>query len=338
LMKAIIQNKYGPPEDVLELREIDKPEAGDNEVLVRVLAASVHPDVWHVVAGQPYVLRLMGSGMLKPKQPVPGTDVAGLVESVGRNVTRFKSGDEVFGETLPGMQWKNGGAFAEYVSVPQDCLALKPKGFTFEQAASIPTSGYIVLLNLKNGGLIKPGHKVLVNGACGGVGSIAMQVAKAHGAIVTGVDRTEKLEMAVSLGADRVIDYTKEDFTRGGERYDLIFDVASNLSFPDCKRALAPTGIYVLIGHDHFGNSGGRAFGSIPRMLRLAVLSLFDRHLPSAGFSMPGKKDSMDVLTALFEAGKLTPIIDRTYPLGKVPEAMRYMQSGNAKGKIIITP
>jgi NADPH:quinone reductase-like Zn-dependent oxidoreductase len=189
IMKAIVQDKYGSPDVVLQLREIDRPVVGDDEVLVRVRAASVHPDVWHVVTGRPYVLRLMGAGVSKPKSPVPGTDVAGVVESVGKDVTRFGPGDEVFGDTRIELQWRNGGAFAEYVSVPQDALALKPNGITFEQAAAVPTSGFIALLNLENGRLIQPGQSVLVNGAGGGVGTIAVQLAKAYGARVTGARR-----------------------------------------------------------------------------------------------------------------------------------------------------
>ena len=203
MMKAVVQDRYGSPDDVLQLREIDKPVVGDNEVLVRVRAASVHPDVWHVVTGRPYVLRLMGAGLLKPKNPVPGTDVAGLVESVGKDVTRFRPGDEVFGETHSKLQWRNGGAFAEYVSVPQDTLALKPEGIAFEQAAAVPTSGFIALHNLQDGGQIQPGESVLINGAGGGVGTIAVQLAKAYGARVTGVDTTEKMELVRSLGADQ---------------------------------------------------------------------------------------------------------------------------------------
>lgn len=337
-MKAIVQVKYGSPENVLQLREIQRPAVGDDDVLVRVKAASLHPDVWHVVAGWPFILRLMGAGLFKPKDLVPGTDMAGLVESVGRNVTRFRPGDEVFGETLRGMQWRNGGAFAEYVSIPQDVIALKPKGISFEQAAAIPTSGYIALFNLKSGARVKPGQNVLVNGACGGVGSIAMQLAKAYGAMVTAVDRADKAEMAKSFGADRFIDYAQEDFTRRDERYDLIFDVASNLSFRDCKRALSPAGIYVLIGHDHFGSTGGRIFGSVPRLMKLAALSLFTKQLPAPEFSMPDKKDTMNVLKNFLEEGRLTPVIDKVYSLDRVPEAFRYMQSGQAKGKIIITP
>jgi len=337
-MKAVVQDKYGSPDDVLQLREIDKPVVGDDEVLVRVRAASVHPDVWHVVTGRPYVLRLMGAGLLKPKNPVPGTDVAGHVDTVGKDVTHFGPGDEVFGESHRGLQWRNGGAFAEYVSVPQDALALKPNGITFEQAAAVPTSGFIALHNLLNERRIQPGQSVLVNGAGGGVGTIAIQLAKAYGARVTGVDSTEKMEMVRSLGADHVIDYTQEDFTQYSERYDLILDVASNLSLSACKRALMPTGIYVLIGHDHFGYAGGRWLGSLPRFFKLIVMSPFVSQLPDLNFSMPSKKDIMAVLKELLEAGKLTPVIDRTYPLSEVPEAMRYLQEGRARGKIIITP
>ena len=338
MMKAIVQEKYGSPDDVLQLREIDKPMVGDDEVLVRVRAASVHPDVWHVVTGRPYVLRLMGAGVLKPKNPVPGTDVAGLVESVGKDVTRFRPGDEVFGETLTKLQWRNGGAFAEYVSVPQDALALKPNGIAFEEAAAVPTSGFIALLNLQSGGQIQPGQSVLINGAGGGVGTIAVQLAKAYGARVTGVDSTGKLEMVRSLGADHVIDYTQEDFTQRGERYDLIVDVASNLSFSACKRTLVETGTYVLIGHDHFGNVGSRIFGTMPHFLKLIALSPFFSQLPDLSFSMPSKKDTMTALKEFLEAGKLTPVIDRTYPLKEVPEAMRYLQGGRALGRIILTP
>ena len=249
-VKAMVQEKYGSPVDVLELRDIYKPVLEDDEVLVRVHASSVHPDVWHVVMGLPYVLRLMGAGLLKPKNGVPGTDVAGRVESVGKSVTQFQQGDEVFGETIKGYQWANGGAYAEYVSVPEDSLALKPANITFEQAAAVPTSGLITLQNLPNEGRLQSGQRVLVNGAGGGVGALAVQIAKAYGAEVTGVDSTKKLEMVRSLGADRVIDYTQEDFTQGGERYDLIFDIPGNHPFSDCRRVLTPEGTYVLIGHE----------------------------------------------------------------------------------------
>jgi NADPH:quinone reductase-like Zn-dependent oxidoreductase len=337
-MKAIVQDKYGPPDTVLQLREIDKPTAGDDEVLVRVRAASMHPDVWHVVTGRPSVLRIMGAGLLKPTCPVPGTDLAGTVESVGRDVTRFKPGDEVFGESHRGVQWKNGGAFAEYAAAPQDALALKPQNITFEQAASVPTSGYIALINFQWAERVRPGYRVLINGAGGGVGSIALQLARAHGAQVTGVDSAKKLEMLRSLGADHVIDYMQEDFTRGKERYDLIFDVASNLSLASCKRVLDPKGTYVVIGHDHFGAVGRRTFGSLPYFFKLMALTPFDSQLPRLNFSIPGKKAIMATLKELLETGKLTPIIDRTFPLSEVPEAMRYLQEGHPLGKIIITP
>jgi NADPH:quinone reductase-like Zn-dependent oxidoreductase len=339
-MKAIVQDNYGSPYDVLELREIDKPMVNGDEVLVRVHAASVHPDVWHVVRGLPYVLRIMGAGLLKPKNRIPGTDVAGRVESVGRDVTHFQAGDEVFGETIKGYQWTNGGAYAEYVSVPQDALALKPANVTFEQAAAVPTSGLIALQILPNEGRLQPGQSVLVNGAGGGVGALAVQIAKAYGAEVAGVDNPEKLEMVRSLGADHVIDYTKEDFSQGAERYDLIFDIPGNHPFSDCRRVLTPEGRYVLIGHDRFGQGAGRWFGSVPRVLKLVALSPFVSQLPTPNFStfsMPGKKNQMAILQGLLEAGKLIPVIDRTYPLREVPEAIRYLAEGDAQGKVVIT-
>src|SRR5215211_6454938 len=245
-MKAIVQVKYGPPADVLQLGDVDEPAIKDDEVLVRVHAASVHPDVWHVVRGLPYVLRLTGAGPLRPKKRIPGTDMAGRVEAVGMQVTRFGPGDEVFGESVRGYQWQNGGAYAEYASVPEEALAPKPANVTFEQAASVPTSGLIALHNLPNEGLLQAGQSVLINGAGGGVGTLAVQIAKAYGASVTGVDSAGKLEMVRSLGADRVIDYAREDFTRSAERYDLIFDIPGNRPFAECRRALAPEGKYVL--------------------------------------------------------------------------------------------
>src|SRR5918997_3142267 len=270
-MKGIAKKKCGSPADVLELRDIDEPVVNDDEVLVRVHAASVHPDVWHVVRGLPYILRIMGAGLLKPKNRIPGTDVAGRVESVGREVRHFQAGDEVFGETIKGYQWTNGGAYAEYVSVPEDQLALKPANVTFEQAAAVPTSGLITLQNLPNEGRLQPGQSVLVNGAGGGVGTLAVQIAKAYGARVTGVDDTKKLEMVRSLGADHVIDYTKEDFTQGGERYDLILQAAGTRSPSDCRRALTSKGTLVQIS----GESDGRWIGPMDRIIKAVVLSPF---------------------------------------------------------------
>ena len=335
-MKAIVQERYGSP-DNLELREVDKPAVGDDEVLVRVRAASVHPDVWHVVTGRPYLLRLSGSGFSKPKTPIPGTDMAGIVESVGGSVTRFRPGDTVFGETIVTHQWVNGGAFAEYVSAHQDLLALKPDNITFEQAASVPTSGFIALLNLRGLDQLRLGQKVLINGGGGGVGALALQITKAYGAHVTAVDRTSKLGMLRSLGADEVIDYTREDFTRRGVRYDLIFDVPGNRSFFACRRALNPDGRYVFIGHEHFGASGKRVFGLIPYFLTLMVLSRFVKQLRGPGLPMPTRKDAMAILRELLELGKITPIIDSTYHLSEAREAFRHMIEDELHGKVILT-
>lgn len=336
-MKAIVQQRYGST-DALELRDVAQPVVGDDDALVRVRAASLHPDVWHVVAGRPYVLRLMGAGFSRPKNPVPGTDMAGVVEEVGTNVTRFRPGDEVFGETIGSMQWINGGAFAEYVAVAEENLALKPANVTLEQAASVPTSGYIALLNFGEVNELDPGQQVLVNGAAGGVGSLALQIAKAYGAHVTAVDSAEKLDLLRELGADEVIDYTRENFTDRGVRYDLIFDIPGNYSFSECRRALNPEGKYVLIGHENFGKGGRRVFGLIPHFLKLMFLSAFVKQLPKPNLSMPSKNETMTVLAELLEAGKITPVIDRAFPLREVSEAIRYLESGRARGRVVITP
>jgi NADPH:quinone reductase-like Zn-dependent oxidoreductase len=335
-MKAIVQQSYGSPGD-LELREVDNPVVGDDEVLVRVHAASVHPDVWHLVTGRPYVLRLLRAGFARPKNPIPGTDMAGTVESVGRSVTRFRGGDDVFGETILTNQWKNGGAYAEYVSVPQELLALKPGNITFEQAAAVLTSGYIALMNLRDTSRLQPGKAVLVNGAGGGVGSLALQIAKAYGAHVTAVDSTSKLDMLRTLGADEVVDYTREDFTRQNGRYDLIFDIPGNRPFSACRRALKPDGRYVLIGYENYGATGTRILGILPYFFKLMFLSRFDRQLRGPGLPPPTRTEAMAVLRELLEAGKITPIIDSTYPLSGVSEAFRHMIEDELHGKVIIT-
>lgn len=334
-MQAIVQDRYGPP-DGLRLAEVDRPVASDDEVLVRVRAASVHPDVWHVVNGRPAVLRLMGSGLRRPKCRIPGTDLSGVVAAVGTNVTRFRPGDEVFGESLRGYTWRNGGTFAEYAAVPEDGLALKPATVTFEQAAAVPSTGYITLLNVPVGQL-GPGQRVLVNGAAGGVGAITVQLAKAHGAEVTGVDHTRKLDLVRRLGADHVIDYTRDDFTRGGSRYHLIVDIPGNHPFAACRRVLASDGRYVLIGHDHYGQVGRRWLGSLPRFAKLGAQSLFVPNLRGAGPSRLPKKEAMAALREYLEAGQLTPVIDRTYPFGEAGEAIRYLASGEAVGRIVLT-
>ncbi|MEE6260228.1 NAD(P)-dependent alcohol dehydrogenase [Plantactinospora sonchi] len=337
-MQAIIQDRYGPPE-ALRLREIGQPTVGDDEVLVRVRAASVHPDVWHVVTGHPYVLRLMGSGLRRPRCPVPGTDLAGVVVAVGRRVTGFRPGDEVFGESLRGFSWRNGGAFAEYAVAPEEGLVGKPANVTFEQAATVPTTGYIALLNLPTERL-RPGRRVLVNGAAGGVGAVVVQVAKAHGAHVTGVDHTRKLDLLRSLGADEVVDHTRVDFTRddptGGARYDLIVDIPGNRPFSACRRVLAPDGCYVLIGHDQFGRTGHRWLGSLPRFARLGLTSLFVPQLRRGSASL-SKREAMELLRAHLEAGELTPVIDRTYPLAEAGAALRHLAGGEALGRIVLT-
>lgn len=335
-MKAVVQDSYGSP-DVLHLRDVDMPVIRDDEVLVRVRAAAVHADVWHAVSGWPYVLRLMGAGLFKPKNGIPGIDLAGCVEAVGASVKGLQPGDDVFGESVGGFQWKNGGTFAEYVAVRPDSLAIKPANVTFEQAASVPSSGIIALHNLQSGGPIQPGSRVLINGAAGNVGGIAVQLAKANGAHVTGVDHADKLDLVRSLGADCVIDYTREDVTRQGERFDLIFDVASNLRLSDCKRVLTPTGKYVFIGHDHFGKATGRWLGSLPLALGMVALSTFEQHLPKPDLSMPNVAALMSDLRNHLAAGVITPVIDKTFPLSEAQQAIRYLVSGHARGRIVIT-
>jgi NADPH:quinone reductase-like Zn-dependent oxidoreductase len=334
-MKAIVQNGYGSP-DVLELREIDRPAVGDDQMLVRVRAASVHADVWHVMRGVPYVLRIMGAGLRAPKDLVPGTDLAGVVESVGEKVTRFRPGDEVFGQSLVANLWRHGGAFAEYAAVPEARFEPKPAGLTFEQAAAVPTSGSLAVQGVRDEGRVQAGQEVLINGAGGAVGTFAVQIAKAYGATVTGVDAAGKLDMIRTIGADRVVDHAQDDFTRNGERYDVILDIAGNHPWPDIRRAMTPEGTYVLIGHDHYGASGHRWFGSLGRFAKLMAMSPFVKQLhPFRGAKDPG--DRLAVLTELIEAGTVAPVIDRTFTLSEVPEAVRYLESGRARGKIVVT-
>ncbi len=335
-MKAVIQSKYGSPEN-LRVEEVAKPMAGEDEVLVRVRAASLHPDVWHVVAGRPYALRLMGAGLPRPKNPIPGTDMAGVVESVGDNVTRFQPGDEVFGETIAVQAWVNGGAFAEYASVPQECLAVKPENVTFEQAASVPTSGFITFQNLPDRDWFREGCEVLINGAGGGVGSLALQIVKAYGARVTAVDSPSKQDMLRTLGADQVIDYTREDFTRGAQRYDFIFDVPGNHSYATCQRVLTDEGRYVVIGHEAYGKSGKRILGLIPYFFYLMFRARSDPRLGSGKTSIPSKQNVIARLKELLEAGKLTPIIDSTYTLSEVHKAFRHLIEDELHGKVMLT-
>ncbi len=322
-MKAIFQDEYGST-DVLELREIDKPKIAEDEVLVRVHAAGVDRGVWHIMTGLPYPIRLAGYGLRSPKTPVLGADMAGVVEAVGNKVTRFQPGDEVFGIAK--------GSYAEYAIAREDKLAPKPANLTFEQAAVVAISGLAALQGLRDKGKVRPGHKVLIIGASGGVGTYAVQIAKAFGAHVTAVCSTTKVDMVRSIGADRVIDYTKENFTQGDERYDVIFDIGGNSSLSPLRRALTAKGTLVIAG----GETGGRWLGGTDRQVRALMLSPFVGQKLGTFISSENAEDLI-VLKELIEAGKVKPIIDRTYALSDVPNAIRYLEEGNARGKVAIT-
>jgi len=318
-MKAIVQDVYGPPE-VLKFRDIDQPVVGEDDVLVRVRAAGLDMGVRHLMTGLPYLVRL-GFGLRRPRVRVRGMDVAGRVEAVGAKVTRFQPGDEVFGTC--------DSSFAEYATARPDRLAPKPANLTFEQAAAVPVSACTALQALRDLGRVQPGQKVLVIGAAGGVGTYAVQLAKAFGATVTGVCSTTKTDLVRSIGADHVIDYTREDFT---ERYDLVLDIAGNRSLSHLRRALTPRGTLVLVG----GEDGGRWFGGMDRPLRALVLSPFVGQNLRPLMSSERAPD-LEVLSELIEAGKVTPVIDRTYPLGEAADALRYLDSGRVRGKVVIT-
>jgi len=323
-MQAIIQDQYGSA-DVLELREIDKPAIGADDVLLRVHAAGVHIGDWHMMMGQPYLMRVMGFGFRAPKARVRGMDVAGTVEAVGQNVTRFQVGDDVFGICA--------GAFAEYACARADQLAPKPANLSFEQAAAIPTSACTALQALRAAGEITPGQKLLIVGASGGIGLFAVQIAKSFGAEVTGVCRTSKMDTVRAVGADHVIDYTTEDFTRGEQRYDVILDMGGTRSLSQLRRALAVRGTLVLVG----GEGGDRFVGgALVRSLRALVISPFVSQKLRMIIALANSADLL-TLTGLVESGKLTPVVDRTYALGQVPEAMRYLTDGHARGKLIVT-
>src|SRR3712207_2139488 len=322
-MKAIVRDTYGSS-DVLELRDIHRPGIGDDEVLVRVHAAGVDRGVWHVMTGLPYPIRLAGYGLRAPKNPVIGSDVAGVVEAVGKNVSRFQPGDEEFGIGK--------GSYAKYVCAREDKLAPKPANLTFEQAAVVAISGLTALQGLRDHGRGEPGQEVLIIGASGGVGTFAVQIAKALGAEVTGVCSTTKVEMVRSIGANHVIEYTQEDFAEGEQRYDLILDIGGNSSLSRLRRALTPQGTLVIVG----GEGGGRWLGGTDRQLRAMMLSPFVGQKLGTFVNKENHEDLL-VLKELTESGKITPIIDRTYPLSEVPEAMRYLEAGHARGKVVIT-
>jgi NADPH:quinone reductase-like Zn-dependent oxidoreductase len=319
-MKAIVYHNYGPP-DVLRCEEIEKPIAEDNEVLIKVRAASANPLDWRLMRGAPFFIRML-VGLGKPKIKRPGRDVAGQVEAVGRNVTRFKPGDDVFGTCR--------GAFAEYACSSESELVVKPDMVTFEQAASVPVAGLTALQGLRDKGYLQPGQKLLINGAAGGVGTFAVQIAKSFGAEVTGVCSTRNMDMVRSLGADRVIDYTQEDFTKMGERYDLLFECVGNCSLSACRRVLNPKGICVIAGAPK---------ELWPFLARALVAPVLSRCVSQKFviFMARVRKEDLTVLGELMAAGKVTPVIDRRYRLNEVPEAIRYLEEGHARGKVVIT-
>lgn len=322
-MKAIVRTRYGSP-DVLKLEEVGKPTPRNYEVLVRVHAASVNAGDWRIMRAKPFLMRLMGFGLLKPKYKILGSDIAGRVEAVGKDVKQFQPGDEVFGNLA-----KCGfGAFAQYVSIPENALALKPANMSFEDAAAVPMAALVALQGLRDHGLIQRGQKVLINGASGGVGTFAVQIAKSFGAEVTAVCGTRNLDMARSIGADHVIDYTKEDFTKNGQRYDLILAANGYHSISDYKRALSPKGTYVM--------TGGSSAQMFQAMLLGPMNSMTGNRKMRNMAAKPNQKD-LDVMKGLLESGKVVPVIDRRYPLSETADAIRYIEEGHAQGKVVIT-
>lgn len=321
-MKAILQDRYGPPNEVLALRQVDTPVAREDEVLIRVHAAAIHPGDWMIVTGRPYLARPM-FGLPGPNKSTPGFDVAGVVEAVGSSVPELEPGDEVFGQC--------NGSCAEYVAVSPDRLAPKPSNLSFLEAAACPVSSDAALRALRDAGQVRPGDRILINGASGGLGTFAVQIGKALGAEVTGVCSTRNTELVRELGADHVSDYTREDFTRGDPRYDLVLDNVGNRSMAACRRVVAPGGRYV----PNNGTSGGRWVGTLGRTLAALALSAV---VPRQGrpFLAVGDRADLLVLKEMLEGGKVRPVIDRSYPLDEVPEAFRYLEEGHARGKVMI--
>ncbi len=323
-MTAVVQDEYGEAEDVLTMAEIDRPQVADDEVLVRVQAAGVDRGVWHIMAGLPYPIRLAGYGFRVPKTRVRGREVAGRVEAIGASVTTVAPGDEVYGI--------GEGTFAEYAIVKHDKIAPKPRNITFAQAAAAPISALTALQGLRDSGQVRAGQKVLVIGASGGVGKFAVQIAKAFGAEVTGVCRTTKIDLVRSLGADHVIDHTREDITNHGQRYDVILDAGGHRSLTHLRRALAPRGTLVIVGSE----TGGRWLGGFDRSLRAPLLSRFTGQRLTALVNSENARDLV-TLTELIESGKVTPAVDRTYPLSETAAAIQHMVDGRARGKVVIT-
>jgi NADPH:quinone reductase-like Zn-dependent oxidoreductase len=331
-MKAIVQERYGAPE-VLEFKEVEKPVAGPHDLLIRVHAAAVNARDWHIMRGDPYIVRVMSPalfGWSRPKMKVRGCDFAGRVEAVGSAVTRFRPGDDVYGDV-----GAPDGAFAEYVSTPEDLTELKPGNVSFEQAAAVPVAGNTALMGLRDAARLQAGQHILINGSSGGVGTFAVQIAKVFGAEVTGVCSTRNVDLVRSIGADHVIDYTREDFARGSERYDVLFDLVGNRSLADCRRVVKRNGTLVLSGG---GTSrGGSLIGPMGPMLQAMVVSKFVRDKRLVILMVTPNRANLATLRDLIESGKVTPIIDRSYPLDKTPEAIRYMEVDHARAKIVIS-
>ncbi|MBB2749061.1 UNVERIFIED_ORG: NADPH:quinone reductase-like Zn-dependent oxidoreductase [Microbispora rosea subsp. rosea] len=329
-MKAIVQDAYGPA-DVLRLRDVDRPAIGDEEVLVEVRAAAVDPGVWVLMTGRPYLMRLAGFGMRRPKVAVRGRDVAGVVAAVGARVTRFQPGQEVYGTC-------ESGSYAEYASARQSRLAPKPAGLTFEQAAAVPVSGMTALQAVRDVARVRPGQRVLVIGAAGGVGSFAVQIAKAYGASVTGVCSAAKAGLVRSLGADDVIDYAREEIDRDGARYDVVVDTAGNRPLSLLRRALTPRGTLVIVGGGH---TAYRFTGGMGRTFRAPLLSMFTGSIFRGQRLRPvmsrERAEHLEELTRLVESGALAPAIDRAYPLSEAPDAIRHLMEGHPAGKVVVT-
>jgi NADPH:quinone reductase-like Zn-dependent oxidoreductase len=327
-MKAVVQERYGAPYELLELREVREPVLGDDEVLVRVRATSVNPADWHMLRGDPRIARLQ-MGLRRPKFPVMGTDIAGTVEAVGAGVRTLEPGDEVFGNSFA----RGYGAFAERVAAPEEVLVEKPRNLSFEQAAAVPLAGMTAVQGLRNHGKVEPGQRLLIIGAAGGVGTFAVQLAKVLAAEVTGVCSATKVELVGSLGADHVIDYTREDFLQRGQRYDVVFQLAGTASASELRRVLTPKGI--LVGSS--GESEGHRVGPLGRMFKAAALSpLVSQRL--VNFTMKPDRDDLLFLKEHIEADEVKPVLDRTYTgLAEVPEAIRHLEQGHARGKIVIT-
>ena len=337
-MKAVVQDRYGGV-DVLRIADAPAPRPGPGEVLVQVRAASVHPDVWHAMTGLPHLVRVLGSGVVRPRQPILGTDLAGRVVGLGTGVSRWQVGDDVFGETRTGNQWRNAGAFAELAVAREGSLERLPEGASYAQSAAVPTSGLIALDNIGGVQVVRERRlaeaRVLVNGAAGGVGVFVVQLAKAAGAFVVGVDAPDKLEMLTALGADEVVDYTREDYTTAARPYDLLVDIPGNRSLDEVRRVVAPGGRYVFIGHDGFGATAGRWWGSVGRFGRMFVQS---RRHPEfrQSFSTPDAH-GLTLLAELMATGRLTAPIDSTYPLAEAAAALRHLMDGHVRGKIVLT-